>query len=95
MVPGNTWQDSHTRTGNIYSKVDLSIAWDFQQSISGLKIPGYMHAQVIPKSDVSRDAGGGRAILYQTNYGFKFWYVVWHLESCDGAGRRQGDSSEF
>ncbi len=27
--------------GNVYSNVDLSTAWDFQQSISGLKIPGY------------------------------------------------------
>ena len=62
--------------GNIYSNVDLSTAWDFQQSISGLKVPGYA-CPSDPKSDQSRDAGGGRAILYPTTYGFNFgtWFV--------------------
>ena len=62
--------------GNVYSTIDLSTAWDFQQSISGLKIPSYA-CPSDPKSDLSRDAGGGRPILYPTTYGFNFgtWYV--------------------
>ncbi len=62
--------------GNLYSSVDLSIAWDFQQSISGLKIPVYA-CPSDPLSDRSRDPGGGRAILFPTNYGFNFgtWFV--------------------
>ena len=62
--------------GNLFSNVDLSVAWDFQKSISGLKISGYA-CPSDPKSDRLRDAGGGRAILYPTTYGFGFgtWYI--------------------
>lgn len=81
--------------GNIYSKVDLSIAWDFQQSISGLKIPGYA-CPSDPKSDVSRDAGGGRAILYPTNYGFSFgtWFV-WNPVTGQGGDGATHPNSKF
>jgi prepilin-type N-terminal cleavage/methylation domain-containing protein len=76
--------------GNLYSNVDLSVAWDFQQAISGLKIPSYA-CPSDPKSDQSRDAGGGRAILYPTTYGFNFgtWFV-WN--PITGAG---GDGATF
>ena len=76
--------------GNVYSRVDLSTAWDFQQSVSGLKIPTYA-CPSDPKSDRSRDAGGGRAILYPTTYGFNFgtWFV-WNPVT--GAG---GDGSTY
>ncbi len=62
--------------GNLYSKVDLSTAWDFQQAVSGVKIAAFA-CPSDPKSDQTRDAGGGRAILYPTNYGFNFgtWFV--------------------
>ena len=40
--------------GNVYSNVDLSTAWDLQQTISGLKIPSYA-CPSDPKSDQSRD----------------------------------------
>ena len=73
--------------GNLYSNIDLSIAWDFQQSISGLKISGYA-CPSDPKSDQSRDAGGGRAILYPTTYGFGFgtWYVWSPVTGLGGDG---------
>ena len=75
---------------NVYSRIDLSTAWDFQQSFSGLKIPTYA-CPSDPKSDRSRDAGGGRAILYPTTYGFSFgtWFV-WNPVT--GAG---GDGSTY
>ncbi len=76
--------------GNIYNTVDLSIAWDFQQSISGLKIAAYS-CPSDPLSDRSRDAGGGRAIVFPTTYGFNFgtWFV-WNPVS--GAG---GDGATY
>ena len=56
--------------------MDLSVAWDFQQAVSGLKIAVYA-CPSDPQSDRSRDPGGGRAILYPTNYGFSYgpWFV--------------------
>lgn len=62
--------------GNLYNSVDLTIAWDFQQAIDGLKIPGYA-CPSDPRSDDARDPGSGRPVLYPTNYGFNFgtWFV--------------------
>lgn len=79
--------------GNVYSNVDLSTAWDFQQSISGLKIPGYA-CPSDPKSDRSRDAGGGRAILYPTTYGFGFgtWFVGNPVTGSGGDGATHPNS---
>jgi len=61
---------------NLYSNVDLTVAWDFQSVISGLKIAVYA-CPTDPESDNVRDPGGGRALLYPTNYGFNFgtWFV--------------------
>ena len=73
--------------GNLYAKVDLSTAWDFQQPISGLKISTYA-CPSDPLCDKSRDAGGGRAILYPTTYGFNFgtWFVWNPVTSAGGDG---------
>lgn len=62
--------------GTLYNNVDLTTAWDYQQAISGLKIPVYA-CPSDPKSDEARDPGSGRAILYPTNYGFNYgtWFV--------------------
>ena len=81
--------------GNVYSNVDLSVAWDFQQSISGLTIPGYA-CPSDPKSDLSRNAGGGRAILYPTTYGFNFgtWFV-WNPVSGTGGDGSTHPNSKF
>ncbi len=61
---------------NLYSNVDITVAWDFQDAIDGLKIPVYA-CPSDPLSDVVRDPGGGRSHLYPTNYGFNFgtWFV--------------------
>jgi prepilin-type N-terminal cleavage/methylation domain-containing protein len=62
--------------GGLYEKVDVSMAWDYQLAIDGLKIPIY-GCPSDPGSDQLRDPGGGRAKLYPTNYGFNFgrWFV--------------------
>ena len=62
--------------GNLFQQVDLSIGWDFQPVISGLKISTYSCASD-PRSDESRDPGNGRPILFPTTYGFNFgtWFV--------------------
>ena len=62
--------------GNLYNSVDLTVAWDFQAAINGLKIPGYA-CPSDPRSDEARDPGNGLAILYPTSYGFNFgtWFV--------------------
>ena len=79
--------------GNVYSNVDLSTAWDLQQTISGLKIPSYA-CPSDPKSDQSRDAGGGRAILYPTTYGFNFgpWFVWNPVTGVGGDGATHPNS---
>lgn len=74
----------------LYNVVDLSMAWDFQQAINGLKVPIYA-CPSDPKSDTIRDAGGGRSLLYPTTYGFNFgtWFVF------DPATRQGGDGMFF
>ena len=73
--------------GNLYNAVDLTIAWDFQQAIDGLKIPMYS-CPGDPKSDEARDAGSGRPILYPTTYAFSFgtWFVYDPLTGRGGDG---------
>jgi prepilin-type N-terminal cleavage/methylation domain-containing protein len=76
--------------GNLYSKVDLSLAWDNQLAISGLKIPSYA-CPSDPKSDTIRDPGGGRALLYPTTYGFNYGtYFVFNPTTGQG-----GDGAFF
>jgi len=62
--------------GNLYQQVDLSIAWDNQQAISGLKIDVYS-CPSDAKGDSPRNPGGGKAILYPTSYAFNYgtWFV--------------------
>ncbi|HUG17599.1 MAG TPA: DUF1559 domain-containing protein, partial [Planctomycetaceae bacterium] len=62
--------------GNLYENVDLSIAWDFQAAIDGVKIPIYA-CPSDPKADQGRDPGGGKVHLYPTTYGFNYgtWFI--------------------
>ncbi len=72
--------------GNAFETVDLSVAWDFQSSIDGLKIAVYA-CPSDPLSDEVRTFGDGRPALYPTCYGFNFgrWFVF------DPATRKGGD----
>lgn len=72
---------------NLFNRVDLSIAWDFQLAISGLKIPVYA-CPSDPKSDTIRDPGSGRPLLYPTTYGFNYgtWFVFDNVNGTGGDG---------
>ncbi len=72
---------------NLYNSVDLTIAWDFQQAIDGLKIPIYA-CPSDPRSDESRNPGKGRPVLYPTTYGFNFgtWFVFDPITGRGGDG---------
>ena len=74
--------------GNLYNNVDLTVGWDFQPVIDGLKIPGYS-CPSDPKSDAARPFTDGRPTLMPTTYGFNFgtWFVF------DPASGRGGDGS--
>lgn len=62
--------------GNLYDNVDLTIGWDFQAAIDGLKVPTFS-CPSDPKSDLARDPGSGKVTLYPTTYGFNYgqWFV--------------------
>lgn len=61
---------------NLRNLVDIETAWDFQQAISGVRIPVFQcHSD--PQSGRLRDPGNNMALLYPTNYGFNLgtWFV--------------------
>lgn len=62
--------------GNLYDNVDLTVGWDNQTIINGLKIPGYS-CPSDPGSDQARTFTDGRPTLNPTTYGFNFgtWFV--------------------
>lgn len=76
--------------GNVYDSVDLSLAWDNQMSIDGLKIAVYA-CPSDPGSDQVRSFDNGRPALYPTCYGFNFgrWFVF------DPSTRQGGDGMFF
>ena len=61
---------------NLANAVDLTIAWDNQLAIDGVKVPVYA-CPSDPNSDTLRDPGSGRPKLYPTTYGFNFgtWFI--------------------
>jgi prepilin-type N-terminal cleavage/methylation domain-containing protein len=70
--------------GNLYNQVDLSIGWDSQQVISGLRIPTYS-CPSDPGANEVRDPGRGRPLLYPTTYGFNFGcYFVFNPQTAKG-----------
>jgi prepilin-type N-terminal cleavage/methylation domain-containing protein len=72
--------------GNVFETIDLSVAWDHQRSIDGLKIAVYA-CPSDPGSDQLRTFSDSRPSLYPTCYGFNFgrWFVF------DPSTRRGGD----
>lgn len=73
--------------GNVYETVDLSLGWDNQTSIDGLKIPIYA-CPSDPGSDQIRTFSDGRPSLYPTCYGFNFgrWFVFDPITRSGGDG---------
>jgi len=76
--------------GNIFDNVDLSIAWDHQMAIDGVKIPTYA-CPSDPGSDQVRTFTDNRPALFPTNYGFNFgrWFVF------DPSTEKGGDGMFF
>ena len=71
---------------NLYRNVDLTLGWDFQPAISGVRVPTYS-CPSDPKAGEVRDPGNGRPLLYPTCYGFNLGrYFVF-----DPVTRRGGD----
>jgi hypothetical protein len=63
--------------GVLADKVDLTIAWDNQAAIDGLKVSPYA-CPSDPLSDVMRDTGAGKVNLFPTTYGFNHGtWLVW------------------
>lgn len=62
--------------GYLYRQVDLSLGWDKQSAINGLKIPTFA-CPSDPGSDRERIFTDDRPTLFPTNYGFNFgrWFV--------------------
>ncbi|RMF38916.1 MAG: DUF1559 domain-containing protein [Planctomycetota bacterium] len=72
---------------NLYNQVDLTIGWDFQPAIDGLRIATYQ-CPSDPKAGIVRDPGQGRPHLWPTNYGFNMgtWFVFDPRTRRGGAG---------
>jgi len=76
--------------GNLYDQVDLSLGWDTQTAIDGLKVPVYSCPSDV-LSDQIRTFTDGRPALNPTSYGFNFgrWFVY------DPSTRQGGDGMFF
>lgn len=61
---------------NIYSQVDLTLGWDFQPAINGLKVPVYA-CPSDAKAGEMRTFSDARPTLAPTTYGFNMgrWFV--------------------
>lgn len=72
--------------GNLYSQVDLTLGWDYQPVINGLRIPSYSCPSDAKANEI-RSFSDGRPALYPTSYGFNLgrWFVY------DPTTRRGGD----
>lgn len=67
--------------------VNIEVAWDMQMAISGIKIDGFQCPSDV-RSQELRDPGGGKALLYATNYGFNMgtWFVFDPATNSGGDG---------
>jgi prepilin-type N-terminal cleavage/methylation domain-containing protein len=61
---------------SLRNMVDVEVGWDFQMAISDVRIPIFQCPSDSRSAEV-RDPGGGKALLYSTNYGFNLgtWFV--------------------
>lgn len=67
--------------------VDINVAWDFQQPISGVRIGSFSCPSDGPAAEL-RDPGGGKVLLYSTTYGFNMgtWFVYDPATNTGGDG---------
>ena len=73
--------------GNLYRRIDLMTAWDYQMALDGVQVPCYS-CPSDPLSRKKRDPGRGRARLDPTNYGFNYgsWFVFDPITEDGGDG---------
>lgn len=67
--------------------VDVETAWDLQMAISGVRIEAFQCPSDSRSAEL-RDPGGGKALLYATNYGFNMgtWFVYDPAKNVGGNG---------
>jgi prepilin-type N-terminal cleavage/methylation domain-containing protein len=72
---------------NLKKLVKTEVAWDLQMAISGVRIPMFQ-CPSDSRSEEVRDPGGGKALLYATNYTFNMgaWFVFDPLRNKGGDG---------
>jgi prepilin-type N-terminal cleavage/methylation domain-containing protein/prepilin-type processing-associated H-X9-DG protein len=72
---------------NLAMEIDLNQAWDTQLAINGIKVSTFA-CPSDPKSDLARDPGSGRPVLYPTTYGFNYgtWFVFNPTTGASGDG---------
>ncbi len=77
---------SYLEEESLSNLVNINVAWDNQQAISGLRIPVYSCPSDGPAAEV-RDPGAGKALLFATTYAFNMgtWFVY------DPATNKGGD----
>ncbi len=61
---------------NLRNLVDIELGWDFQQPINNVRIEPFQCPSDDKAAEV-RDPGGGKVLLWPTNYGFNMgtWFV--------------------
>jgi prepilin-type N-terminal cleavage/methylation domain-containing protein len=81
---------NYLEQANLRDLVDLSVGWDSQPAIDGVKVPVFS-CPSDPGSDQVRTFSDGRPSLYPTTYGFNFgtWFVY------DPTTRKGGDGMFF
>jgi prepilin-type N-terminal cleavage/methylation domain-containing protein/prepilin-type processing-associated H-X9-DG protein len=72
---------------NLKKLVNTEVAWDLQLAISGVRISSFQ-CPSDSRSEEVRDPGGGKALLYATNYTFNMgtWFVFDPVSSEGGDG---------
>ena len=72
---------------NLYSQIDVNVAWDFQLAIDGVVVPVF-RCPSDPKSTEIRDPGPGRPKIFPNNYGFNYgpWFVFNPVTQQRGSG---------
>ena len=72
---------------NLRNLVNIEVGWDNQLAISGVRIDAFQ-CPSDERSQEVRDPGGGKALLYATNYGFNMgtWFVYDPATNTGGDG---------
>jgi hypothetical protein len=72
---------------NLHDRIDFNVAWDANPSISGARIAVFQCPSDLEGKRI-RDPGGGKPLLFATNYGFNMgtWFVFDPRRNLGGDG---------